>query len=227
MFRAAAVVLGIVLSGWSAATAAAPCAGFLDVEDTSQFCANVEWMKNRGVTVGCTTTLYCPNDPVNRLAMAAFISRLDRVLGPTVVDAQDKALGALVTFTATVGQAYYRVGGNGYSLFLLNASAASPPSYVLSNDFVFHAQPNCAGATYMDTTVLVTIIGKPGFVVRGPAGARLLYTAPTYPAPPVSVPVESYLHDGVCTNQAQTLDGYAVTLVEDLSATYTEPFTVN
>ena len=33
-------------------------------------------MKNRGITLGCTATLYCPNDYVTRLQMAAFMYRL-------------------------------------------------------------------------------------------------------------------------------------------------------
>jgi hypothetical protein len=55
---------------------AAPCAGFTDVEDTSGFCTSVAWMKNRGITQGCTSTAYCPNDFVRRDQMAAFMYRL-------------------------------------------------------------------------------------------------------------------------------------------------------
>lgn len=56
---------------------AAPCAGFTDVDDSSSFCTSVAWMKNRGITLGCTSaTLYCPNDYVTRLQMAAFLYRL-------------------------------------------------------------------------------------------------------------------------------------------------------
>ena len=65
---------------------AAPCAGFTDVDDTSGFCPNVEWLKNRAITLGCTsTTVYCPNDPVSRLAMAAFMNRLGTALTPIQV----------------------------------------------------------------------------------------------------------------------------------------------
>ena len=59
---------------------AAPCAGFTDVdtEDPTKapFCTSVEWMKNRAITLGCTSTLYCPDDYVTRLQMAAFMYRL-------------------------------------------------------------------------------------------------------------------------------------------------------
>lgn len=63
---------------------AAPCAGFTDVDDTSPahapFCANVEWIRNRGITLGCAPGLYCPDDPVTRLQMAAFLNRLGNVV---------------------------------------------------------------------------------------------------------------------------------------------------
>jgi hypothetical protein len=67
----------------SGAVTAAPCAGFTDVDDASSFCANVEWLKNRKVTLGCTsTTLYCPGDVVTRLSMSAFMNRLGTALTP-------------------------------------------------------------------------------------------------------------------------------------------------
>jgi hypothetical protein len=60
---------------------AAPC-GFIDVDDANPahapFCDSVEWLKLRNITLGCNLpgTLYCPNDPVSRLHMAAFMYRL-------------------------------------------------------------------------------------------------------------------------------------------------------
>ena len=65
---------------------AAPCAGFTDVDDGSAFCKNVEWLKNRGVTLGCTSmTLYCPTGLVTRLSMALFLHRLGNAMTPTTV----------------------------------------------------------------------------------------------------------------------------------------------
>ena len=73
----------LVLGLLSTAAQALPCAGFTDVEDTSPFCGNVTWLKNRGITLGCTSaTLYCPNDFVSRLQMAAFMNRLGDSLFP-------------------------------------------------------------------------------------------------------------------------------------------------
>ena len=65
---------------------AAPCAGFTDVQDNNAFCANVAWLKNRAITLGCaSTTLYCPTATVSRLQMGAFMNRLGNALTPVLV----------------------------------------------------------------------------------------------------------------------------------------------
>jgi hypothetical protein len=65
------------------AASAAPCAGFTDVDSSSGVCPDVEWIKNRGITTGCTsTTLFCPGDSVSRMQMAAFLNRLANALTP-------------------------------------------------------------------------------------------------------------------------------------------------
>ena len=61
---------------------AAPSGDFIDVDDSSTFCKNVQWMKNRGITQGCDATHYCPGDAVSRLTMAAFLNRLGDALVP-------------------------------------------------------------------------------------------------------------------------------------------------
>src|SRR5688572_11173804 len=83
-FAAAAFIAGLAFSGG----AEAACAGFDDVLQ-DQFCTNVTWIKNRQITLGCTTTTYCPDQPVSRLAMAAFMNRLGNVLTPAVVHAEE------------------------------------------------------------------------------------------------------------------------------------------
>jgi len=59
------------------------CTPFTDVDQSNPLCPNVQWMKNRGVTIGCTTTLYCPADATTRLQMAVFMNRLGNVLSGT------------------------------------------------------------------------------------------------------------------------------------------------
>ena len=80
----AAVTASVTLQVATAALAA-PCAGFTDVDDASAFCPNVEWLKNRNITLGCGVASYCPGDAVTRLAMAAFLNRMGVALTPVYV----------------------------------------------------------------------------------------------------------------------------------------------
>jgi hypothetical protein len=65
------------------AAVAAPCAGFTDIDDTEPLCPSVDWLRNRAITLGCTSsTQYCPNEAAIRLSMAAFINRLGSALTP-------------------------------------------------------------------------------------------------------------------------------------------------
>lgn len=69
--------------GLAAPAVAQTCVGFTDVPQSDPFCPNVEWLKNRQITLGCTSaTLYCPTANVSRLAMAAFFNRLGTALTP-------------------------------------------------------------------------------------------------------------------------------------------------
>ena len=82
--RASCFAMGVAFA-WLAATRAdaAPCAGFTDVDTAGGFCTEVTWIKNRGVTLGCTATQYCPNADVTRLQMALFMYRLGNALFPS------------------------------------------------------------------------------------------------------------------------------------------------
>ncbi|HSE98328.1 MAG TPA: S-layer homology domain-containing protein, partial [Blastocatellia bacterium] len=50
-------------------------AQFEDVPPTHPFYLEIGKISGRGITVGCTATAYCPNDPVTREQVAAFIMR--------------------------------------------------------------------------------------------------------------------------------------------------------
>jgi alpha-tubulin suppressor-like RCC1 family protein len=63
----------------------AACTDFVDVDSGDAFCPNVEWLRNRAVTLGCEIGVYCPTHLVNRLQMAAFLSRLGTALTQVVV----------------------------------------------------------------------------------------------------------------------------------------------
>lgn len=93
--RSASTWIGVALLAWLPSYVdAAPCAGFADVDSTSAFCPNVEWLRNRAVTLGCGPAAYCPAGGVSRLAMAAFMNRLGDVLVPTALRV-DLAPGAI------------------------------------------------------------------------------------------------------------------------------------
>ena len=87
---ALAAVMGVASSGAAAALCGGGSAGsgFDDVQDTNNFCNSTQWMKNRGVTLGCTSTLYCPGDVVTRASMALFMNRLGTALTPKLVGIQ-------------------------------------------------------------------------------------------------------------------------------------------
>jgi hypothetical protein len=80
------------------------CAGFTDMAADSAFCPGVDYLKNRNITVGCTSsTLYCPNDPVTRLSMAAFMNRLGKALSPaSYVTTADGGAHALLASGAVI-----------------------------------------------------------------------------------------------------------------------------
>lgn len=50
-------------------------AAFLDVPTTHPFYNDIGKLSARGITLGCNSNNYCPNDPVTREQMAAFIVR--------------------------------------------------------------------------------------------------------------------------------------------------------
>ena len=141
--RIAGIAAGIVLSLVASANAsAAPCAGLDDVADTSQFCANVEWIKNRGVTVGCVpATNYCPNDPVTRLAMAAFMNRLGTALTPVQlrVDAATGAIDLDVNAVVCQTQDFAVTGFPRRAYVDVSLAATSPADLDLAADLVYSA----------------------------------------------------------------------------------------
>lgn len=95
----AVAIASLVAVAAGAPAAAQSCAGFTDVLSSNGFCPNVEWLKNRAITTGCTsTTVYCPNDPVTRLSMAAFMNRLGTALTPIDL-APASAAGAVLNPT--------------------------------------------------------------------------------------------------------------------------------
>lgn len=81
MARRLLIAIAVLIPCAFAPIAAAQiCAPFTDVAAASGFCTNIQWMHNRGITLGCTATAYCPNSGVTRASMALFLNRLGSAL---------------------------------------------------------------------------------------------------------------------------------------------------
>lgn len=132
----AAVLLVAASNVW-----AAPCAGFTDVEDTSPFCASVEWIKNRRITQGCTATEYCPNAPLTRLQMAAFMARFGTSSAAMYwVDESGAFVGRLgpeMTLETTIGGKRVLLAMRGS----LPTGGRVPGPY----GELYYEEPNCTG----------------------------------------------------------------------------------
>jgi hypothetical protein len=159
-----ALLCFLVVAGLLPASARAQaCAGFTDITVFSPFCTNVQWMKNRAVTLGCTATTYCPNDPVNRLQMAAFMNRVGNVLTPRVLSVEqsggalDLANFSFLCQTADVPDATYNreVHADGSFSFDATGPGLLQLSVFASNDSGATWQP----APVNDVVVTVTMSG--------------------------------------------------------------------
>lgn len=64
----ALVLVSVPLAGQAASR-------FMDVAADHPLAADIEWLEAWGITKGCTATEFCPNDPVTREQMAAFLHR--------------------------------------------------------------------------------------------------------------------------------------------------------
>ncbi len=82
----ALIGLGILL-GASVTTLASH--QFSDVPTSAIYHEAVEWLFNRGITLGCSAGLYCPDDFVTRAQMALFMQRLGTALTPTFLTRTD------------------------------------------------------------------------------------------------------------------------------------------
>jgi hypothetical protein len=75
--RRGLAVAGVVLAIVAVAVPVGVFAGhqFTDVPQSNTFHGSIDKIKTAGITAGCSATKYCPNDPVTRGQMAAFLTR--------------------------------------------------------------------------------------------------------------------------------------------------------
>lgn len=89
-------LLALALVATGAIADPVPCGGFVDVQQGGELCNATEWMKNRGITLGCAPGYYCPNDVVTRGQLALFLRRASTV--PEVYSTRDRTEGEADTW---------------------------------------------------------------------------------------------------------------------------------
>ena len=115
---------------------AANCGGFTDVFVGDMHCNGAEWLRNRSISLGCSTNLYCPGALVARGAMALFQHRLAMAITPRhdYTEASGGALvldaGPVVCTTADIPPVSYprdveAFAGIGFAVPIENAAGAA------------------------------------------------------------------------------------------------------
>ncbi len=79
------VVIAIVILAWGAVATAGHV--FSDIPAGSLLHAATEWMRDRGITLGCAAGVYCPDDLVTRGQLALFLERMGGAMTPRLLDA--------------------------------------------------------------------------------------------------------------------------------------------
>jgi hypothetical protein len=110
--RASALVaLALALGVGGATTAAADPGGYAPFRD-GPFGVHepgVEWLAGSGVTAGCTTSTYCPNQPVTRAQMATFMHRLSGHADGTTASVDAATVGGRTAASLAVIDGFVRV----------------------------------------------------------------------------------------------------------------------
>ena len=179
---------------------AAPCAGFNDVDALDPYCADIAWMKNRGITQGCAPGLYCPLDVVVRTHLAAFLHRFA---------ASSAAMHWVDGSDTFVGRA-----GPGFSLELLGVAGqrvllpmepSEPRGYRLRYaDAKFEYEGgNCTGRRYFKAQGGNLGAATLAVVTPAPANVNYAYVSSVLDAQPY-IASEGDMSTGVlaCTNLA-------------------------
>lgn len=119
---------------------AQPCGPFIDVSAQDSFCDNVQWIYNRGITLGCTSDQYCPSQFVSRVQMAIFMNRL----GNVTFQQGGSAFGAAGRLGTTDDQPV-EIIANGARAMRIEPKALSPN--LIGGDAANRVTPGAEGAT--------------------------------------------------------------------------------
>jgi hypothetical protein len=132
---------GVILTGLLALPAAGAVSRFLDVSDSNTFLADIEWLADGDVTRGCGPDLFCPDTPVTRAQMAAFLHRLstnELVNAATAVNAESAqhaatADSATTAYSATTADSATTAASAADSALLDGRAAASYDTFVIGD----------------------------------------------------------------------------------------------
>lgn len=118
----------------------AGCGGFSDVTAAEAYCNPVEWLRNRAIAQGCTSTQYCPASDVLRASMALFMHRLGDAMTPTLGAVEgstgtvDAAAGAMICTMADLPPAAFpRDVEIRYAVSLQHADAATVATTLMAS----------------------------------------------------------------------------------------------
>lgn len=131
----------LALAGVSAQAWSISCVSpFVDVANSSSYCIAAQWLKQRGITTGCTdATHFCPSDAVTRAALALFLNRMGNVLAPTILHetepfASDTSLVACQTAPYAVNGYVRMATGNASTYFDPDTDGQARTRLVYSTD---------------------------------------------------------------------------------------------
>jgi hypothetical protein len=99
---------------------------FTDVPNNHTFHSDISWLADNGITKGCNppaNTMYCPDGPVTRGQMAAFMHRFYNSLIPNV--AFTWVSGSALSGDGVSVDARFNVSRNGYLLVWASADVAN------------------------------------------------------------------------------------------------------
>lgn len=119
--------------------------GFTDVEDNNVFVADIQWMADAGITLGCNPPAndrYCPKSNVTREQMAAFMHRLaanqvvdaKTALDADMLDGKDSTAFLGATDTATDAD---KLDGQDSTTFVQKGEAGSVSSAMVADSVGF------------------------------------------------------------------------------------------
>jgi hypothetical protein len=135
----------------------AHCGEFGDVVAGDPFCANVAWIRNRGVTLGCEPGTFCGSLAVTRLALSAFFNRLGEALTPRLVKSEQVASVSTANPAIVCETQAFAAGDHARRALLdavLSATTPAPAQFVVS---LVARSPFSGWSTLGDVTEVSTV----------------------------------------------------------------------